>query len=532
MIRKMIFAIVGILLGTSPIPGIATLVHAQTPNDVIVVAQDLTDVISVDPHYAFGNTDVEIPGNLYDRLVNVDPEDLSKIAPGVAERWEVSDEGTTIRFLLNEGLKFHSGNPVTAEDVAFSLKRIMLLDAIVINYPLKLGWTKDNIGEAVTVVDSHTVDLKLFEPLNIDLALQIIATPMGSVLDQQLVMEHEQDGDMGREWLKTHSAGSGPFHLASYNPTQGLLMEANPDFRLGPPRSRQIYIRNVQEPSSQRLLLETGDADIARNLSGDQLDTIRKSGKVNVQVDPKYELISLHLNNANPILAHPKVQEAIRWLIDYRGMEQTFLQNTATVAQTFWPFDDRGIPNIYSLDVEKAKTLLREAGYADGFNVELAAFNSEPWSQMAQSIQATMAQAGIQVDIFAGDRRTVFGKHRSRSFDMVIHSNTSEYQDPDARSGFFWSPDVSDEANLVSSFAWRANWRIPDLSIVADVAKVEKDPELRNRLYRALQYSLQQSSPMIFMFMRNHQTGIAKNVQGYKPLPVWGNVPYYGVYKE
>src|SRR5690606_24011627 len=133
-----------------------------------------------------------------------------------------------------------------------------------------------------------------------------------------------------------------------------------------------------------------------------------------------------------------------------------------------------------SLDVEKAKQLLSEAGYGDGFTVELAAFNSEPWSQMAQSIQATMAQAGIKVEVFAGDRRTVFGKHRSRGFDMLIHSNASEYQDPDARSGFFCSPDVSDEANLVSSFAWRAHWNIPDLTIVADVAKVEKDPELRN----------------------------------------------------
>src|SRR5690606_11043912 len=153
--------------------------------------------------------DVEIPGNLYDRLVNVDPDDLSRIAPGVAERWEAVDDGTTIRFFLQKDLKFHSGNPVTSEDVAFSLKRIMLLDALLIGYPLKLGWTKSNIDAAVTVLDPHTIDLKLFEPINIDLALQIIATPMGSVLDQRLVMEHEQNGDMGREWLKTNSAGSG-----------------------------------------------------------------------------------------------------------------------------------------------------------------------------------------------------------------------------------------------------------------------------------------------------------------------------------
>lgn len=505
---------------------------ADTPANMLVVGQDTTDVQTIDPAFAFGHSDVEVANNLYDRLIVADQSDPSKFVPEIAAGWEFGDDGTTLTFRLRDGLRFHSGNPVTAEDVVFSLKRVVMLDGYITVFTRRFGWTKENIDEAVTAVDPLTVRLRLLDELSPSLALANISTVMGTIIDAKLVAENQRDGDWGSEWLKTNDAGSGPFKLGPFAPAaEGIVLVRNEDYLLDTPLMERIVIRNIPEPSAQRLLLEKGEIDLARNLTRDQLDAIEKGGKAKVARSPKWEMIWIATNRDHPVLGHPKVIEALRYLIDYRGMTDTFLKDDMVVNQSFWPGAGK-IDDIYALDIDKARALLDEAGFGDGFSFRLEVQNQSPWPEVGQAIKSTMEKAGVEVTLVSEAYNTQMGNMRKRDFDATIGSFTAEYIDPDTFSPFYWNPDDRDEAQFTTSMAWRSHWYLPDLSLIAEAARIEGNEGIRNQLYRALQYSVQQKSPFIFLFRRNYSNGIAANVRGFTPLPIWGGVFYDRVYKE
>src|SRR5262245_23608506 len=118
--------------------------QAKTPKDALVIAKQIDDIITLDPAEVFEFSGGEVIANVYDRIFTHEPEDTSKLVPGVAESYTVSDDGKTITLKIRPGQKFHSGNPLTAEDVAFSLQRVILLDKTPAFILSQLGWTKDN----------------------------------------------------------------------------------------------------------------------------------------------------------------------------------------------------------------------------------------------------------------------------------------------------------------------------------------------------------------------------------------------------
>ena len=422
------FARVLALAGGLLLAGMALPALADTPAGTLVMAKDIDDILTLDPAEVYEFTGGEIVANTYDRLVRFEAEDLRKLVPAVAESWTVSEDGRTFTFKLRPGLKFHSGNPLTAEDVAFSLQRVVRLNKTPAFLITQLGWTPANVGDLVTAVDPGTVRLTIKEEFAPSLVLNLLSSMVGSVVDRKTVLAHEKDGDLGYAWLKTNSAGSGPFQLRGWKPNESVILDANPDYRLGPPRLKRVVIRHVPEPGAQRLLLEKGDVDIARNLTADQVKGIAGNPSVTVEAFPTAETYYLALNQKDERLAKPGVRQAMRWLIDYQGMVDTFLKGQFQVHQTFWPsgFDGAVDDTPFHIDVAKAKALLAEAGYPNGFEVRLDTFAEPPVSDMAQSIQQTMAQAGIKVSILPAEQKQIFTKYRARQHQMVL---------------LYWSPD-------------------------------------------------------------------------------------------
>ena len=135
---------------------------------------------------------------------------------GVAESYSVSDDGKTITLKIRPGQTFHSGNPVRAEDVAFSLQRVIMLNKTPAFILSQLGWTRKTSRSMVKAKDDLTVELTITEDFAPTFVLNCLSAGVGSVVDKKLVLEHEQDGDLGYEWLKTNSAGSGAFVLKSW----------------------------------------------------------------------------------------------------------------------------------------------------------------------------------------------------------------------------------------------------------------------------------------------------------------------------
>ena len=512
----------------------APVAQAETPASTLVMAMNIDDIVSLDPAETFELVGGELNANIYDRITMHEPEDLEALTGGVAESWEISDDGHVVTFKIRPNQKFHSGNPVTAEDVVFSLTRVIKLNKTPTFIISQFGWTKDNVDQMVTAPDDMTVRLEIPEELAPTLVLNALSAGIGSVVDKQTALAHEVDGDLGHEWLKTNSAGSGPFSLKSWKPNASVVLEANPDYRHGAPGVERVVIRHVPEPGSQRLLIEKGDADIARNLTTDQVAALEDNPDVKVQTDPKALLIYLQVNMKDPILSKPKVREALRYLVDYDGMVNSFLRGQFQVHQSFWPagFFASLTEKPFSLDVAKAKTLLAEAGHADGFAVEMDAFNSSPYIDIAQSIQSTMAEAGIDISILQAERKAVYEKHRARRHQMILTHWSPDYLDPHSNADAFASnPDNSDEAKLTGVIAWRGAWDTPENTALTAAARKELDPDKRKEMYLTLQRNLQQDSPYVFMFQGIAQTVLRANVNGFVSGPSFDLVFYRNVTK-
>ena len=339
-------------------------VQAETPKSIFVMAKDISDIITLDPAEVFELSGGEITATLYDRLMMFEPENLTKLVGGVAESWKVSGDGKSVTFKIRPGLKFHSGNPVTTEDVAFSLQRVVKLNKTPAFIVTQFGWNKDNVDQLVQVIDDSHVKITITEEFSPVLVLNALSAGIASIVDKKLLMEHEKDLDLGYEWLKSNSAGSGAFSLKSWKANEMVTMDAFADYRHGAPAMKRVIVRHVAEPSSQRLLLEKGDVDMARNLTPDQVKGVEGNADIAIDGNPKGTVVYMAANASHPILGKPDVVQAIRHLVDYKGMQDSFLAGQFVTHQAFWPAGLWGAleETPYTLDTAKGKELLAKAG--------------------------------------------------------------------------------------------------------------------------------------------------------------------------
>jgi peptide/nickel transport system substrate-binding protein len=522
--------LLGLLLATSMLTAPAL---ADTPANTLVMAKAIDDIVTMDPAEIYELSNSEIAVNVYDRLMGLEIGDMTKLVPKMAESYSVSDDGKVFTFKLKPNLKFHSGNPVTAEDVAFSFQRVILLNLTPAYLFQALGWNAENVKDMVKAVDEHTVQLTVSEKYAPTYILNLMSTVTSSVVDKKEAMAHEKDGDLGHDWLKTNSAGSGAYKMRSWKANESVVLEANPDFRLGAPKIERVIVRHVPEGSTQRLLIEKGDIDIARNLSPDQIKGIEGNADLVVEQFPKATVYYLGLSQKVEPLKNPKVQEALRWLIDYQGMADSFLKGQFIVHQAFWPagFYASLEDNPYKFDPAKAKALLAEAGYPNGFDISLDTGNTQPFTGIAQSIQSTFAEGGVKVTINAAEVKQVLTKYRARQHDMIYMYWGPDYLDPNANADSFANnPDNSDNS-ASKPLAWRNSWDIPEISAETKAALQENDVEKRKQMYLDLQSKLQKSGPFLNMFQESEQTVLRKNVKGFFSGPNADLVFFYDVTK-
>jgi len=482
------------------------------------MAKDIADIITMDPAEVFELTTGEIIANIYDRIMMFEPEDLQNLVGGVAESWQISGDGKTITFTIRPGLEFHSGNPVRAEDVAWSLQRVVKLNKTPAFIITQFGWNADNVDSLVKALDASRVAVTITEEFSPGLVLNALSAGVASVVDKQLVMSHEKDGDLGYEWLKSHSAGSGAFSLRTWKANEIVTLEANAKYRHGEPGMKRVILRHVSEPSSQRLLLEKGDIDMARNLTPDQIKGIEGNAELEVDGYPKGTIVYMAANAGHPILGKPEVVQALRYLVDYESMANTFLAGQFVVHQAFWP---AGLwaaleENPYQQDVAKARALLEKAGYPDGFELTIHTLTNSPFPEIAQSVQANLARGGIKANIVTLEGKTLWPKYRAREHDIILARWSPDYVDPHSNAdAFAHNPDNRLEAKLTGVLAWRNAWADDASNELAVAARNELDLAKRKQEYLDLQRMLQQTGPYVIMFQQNEQVARRNNLDGF-----------------
>ena len=487
------------------------------PAGTLVVAQSIDDIVSLDPAEGFELSSVQAFTSLYQRLEQPDPDPAGGLRPTLAESVVAGADGHSLEYTLRAGARFASGRPVRPEDVVFSLVRAVKLNrnpAFILN---GLGWTADNVEGFVSIVDARRVRVRWPAKAGPTFARNVLTAPVASIVDREEILAHAADGDLGNGWLHQHSAGSGPFKVRTYIARQALVLDANPDAPGGGPLLKTLVIKNVADAASRRLLVEVGDADIARDLGPDQVAALRGRPEITVLSAPSAAVHYLLFNGANPdnpALRNPALWEAARWLVDYEGIAHDLLKDQYFVHQAFLPQGYAGAlaATPYRLDAAKAREILARGGLGGGAEIELDVFNQPPFPDIAQSLQASFAQAGIRLRIRPAVASEIYARTRTRAVQAVW---------------LYWIPDYSDPHSTASAFAlnrddgtktvaWRAGWQIPELSARTEAALQEGDPAKRQRLYEAIQAEVQRRSPFVFALQERAQLVMRSDVRGYR----------------
>ncbi|UCH27475.1 MAG: ABC transporter substrate-binding protein [Trueperaceae bacterium] len=329
--------------------------------------------------------------NMYNALMQFVPG-TSEVVPELAESFEVSADGMHYTFRLRAGVLFHDGSELTAEDVKYTIDRMLALQTGVAR---SLGPV-----QGATVLNEGTVRIDLEFPFpSLPAALARLY-----ILNADLVQANEEDGDWGQKWLQNNEAGSGPFQLVSFQPEQQFTMDRFDDYfaGFGDGAADTVIMRVIKEESTRRLALERGDIDFARIGSTDSFEALADAPGIERFVNATLIQLYVAMNVNNENLSNPLVRQALTLVYDYEGHIDFVRNGLGEIARGAFPASlkchDSSIGPSQT-DIELAKQLMAEAGVPDGgFELSMAYQGTSPEETATfQILQAGAAEIGIDV---------------------------------------------------------------------------------------------------------------------------------------
>lgn len=500
-------------------------IQAKTPDDQLIVGMNMNNLLTLDPAAMTGNEVVGIVVNLYDGLVELNPQQLTEVRPALAERWSVSPDNRTLTFHLRDNVRFHSGNPLTSADAVWSMRRVLHLNLAQASVWKSYGFSRDNVDQMITAPDDHTLVITLPRPNDPQLVIYSLAA-LGSmvVLDSKTVQQHEVDGDWGNRWLTTHEAGSGPFRLDVWQAKDVLRMSRATDYWRGEAKMSRVVFRHLQESQTLRLMMEKGDLDIASNMAIPDVRALRHDPDLTIDAVRKGTIYYLAMSMKDPHFDNIKVREAVRYLVDYQGINKSLMTGYGELHQR--PIQ-AGMPATlpdpgYRLDVPRARALLAEAGYPDGFDTTLRVLADQPFLNIAIAVQSTLLQGGIRAKIITGTGNQIYGAMRDRQFSLLVGRGGSgvEPHPHSSLRALVYNPNNADSARLTNFQGWRTGFYDAQLNSMIDQALVERDKTRQQQAYYAIQQRYDQLVPALMPISQMLDSVVVSNrVQAYQPHP-------------
>lgn len=490
---------------------------AQDEKVLVVGHAEFTD--SLDPARAFSTTAFIVHKATYQTLVTFAPGTTDTIVPLLAESWESNDDGTVYTFTLRSGVTFADGSPLTAADVVFSFNRLKHIAG-------NPAFLADTIA-SVEAPDDQTVVLTLTQP-DPSILARLVNTTFSITSGAQVAAnggtdaEDASTADTAEAFLNGASAGTGPYTLVSWEPQVQTVLARNPAFWGEAPYYDRVIIVNLPEAAGQAASLETGEIQVATDLTPDQVPGLQNVPGVAIYQGPTANLHFLTFNTDESIsgpLANPLVQRAIRYALDYPGYVTVWGGTTPASILPVGFFAAYDTDRAFVRDLDQARALLAEAGYADGFETTLSypswTFAGVNWDTNAQKIQADLAEVGITVNLAPADVSVAFEDYRAGT---------------QAFGYWFWHPDYIDPANHLvflpsQTLGNRVNWTDDNADAeileLRDRALVEIDPDTRVEIFHAIQDYVQQNGPWAPFLQNGIQVGYAAGLQGEVYHPQW-----------
>ena len=465
--------------------------------------------------------DYEVPFNIFDRLVDVevDADGNSKIVPSLAESWDISDDGLEYTFHLRHGVKFHNGNDFTAEDVAYTFHRMLTVEGGVntefidqIKGADELLAGETDTLEGVEVVDDYTIKVTLKEPFAGFLAS--ISSPGVSIYDSEAT---EAAGDQfGMDPAVT--VGTGPFEFASWSFNNQLVLTRNEDYWKGASGLPGVVIKIIPDTETQSMMFESGELDILDlDYAADSVDRFTETYPDQIVQGPRVGIVYFTMNFNKEPFQDVRVRKAVQMSIDRQAILDALYGGRGQVEQGIFPHGLIGFnPDQEEIkyDPEAAKALLAEAGYADGFDMEIAADSSasDTMTMALEIVSDQLAEVGIRAEIKNYDESTWLETRKSGELGSFMSTWSADYNDPD---NFIYTFFGNEEKTRIRSINY------PDTEVMERVAKartiVNEDERLAE--YKALEEKIiHEDAAWVPMFSRLHLFAVSKRVQGFAPL--------------
>lgn len=476
-----------------------------------------------------------VPLNIYDRLVECEVVDgVAEILPSLAKSWKISDDGLVYTFSLRDDVTFHNGEKLTADDVVYTIDRMMNPDTAARNtdaYSMIKGATARLNGEADSVegakaLDEYTVELTLEAPFGPFLAN--LATPACSIYNRKAT---EAAGDQfGIDPALT--VGSGPFKMSDWVLNDRLTMVRNDDYFKGAPKLDAIEVIQVPDENTQKLMYENGELDIVDlSSSSSQLAYFlgNDAYKDNLVTGPEAGVYFYAFNQDMKPTDDVRVRKAISMAIDRQTILDQMYSGAGHVVNSMLPdgvlgaYDAKELP----YDPEGAKALLAEAGYADGCELEICQQTDNP-SALAinQVVQSMLGEVGIKVTIKQMDDAAYFGERKEGKLGMTRASWKADFNDPD---NFLYTFFSERNAKIRSN-----NHKNKDVYQWLEDARAMVDEDERMALYQKIDTAMiQEDATMLPLFQMDHIVVVQDWVKDFHVAwNGWQDVAYYTVSLE
>jgi peptide/nickel transport system substrate-binding protein len=502
-----------LLLGALLAATACTPEDQRRPDDVIVIGQ-IAEPKSMDPHVATSLNDFRILVNIYEGLVRF-RDDTLEPEPGLARRWNVSDDGRRYTFRLRENVRFHDGTAFDADAVKFNFERMLNENhPFHATGPFPLSFFFEKV-EAVEVIDRYTVAFQLAEPFAP--LLSNLAYPIGLMVSPEAVRRHGIG--YGRR-----PAGTGPFRFVDWQPGRRVMLERNPDYWGKPARPGVLVFSPITDAMTRVAELMAGSIDVATELSPDNVALLRGDPRFRVHEQTGPHLWFVILNTRAKPFRDRRARQAVNYAIDKRGLVENVLRNTATVAagpvpKAFgWAYNEAVEP--YPHDPERAKGLLRQAGFGDGIVVRLLAPTSGSGMlapvQMAAAIQGDLAKAGVDVRIETYEWNTFLAKvnqgltGQAEMAEMAWMTN-----DPDTLPYLALRSAATPEHGGFNS----GYYENPQVDALIERARTATHRAERARLYRKLQRIVHDDAPWVFVANWRQNAVTTRRLKGFALQP-------------
>lgn len=464
----------------------------STDDKTLTIAQG-ADMVSFDIHNHNNTSTEAIHTNMFDYLVKRDKN--MQLQPDLATSWkQINDK--TMRFKLRKGVKFHNGDPFTANDVKFTLERVAK-DGKLLDHPNYV-----QIKE-VKVVDDYTVDIITNQPEPV--LLNRVSRIASGILPSKYIKEK------GWDYFLKHPIGTGPYQFVEWNKGDRIVLKANKNYFGSKPKWNKLIFRVIPEDSTRVAELLSGDVDIAMNVPPEDWDRINKNDQTYVAKSPSQRVMMLEVRQTKgTVTANPKVREAIDLAIDKKTIVDSLFDGAATLTRTrVTPGNNGANEDLYKktlYDPEKAKQLLKEAGYGNGLTLHLSAPSGRYLKdkESAELIASMLGKVGIKVKLDLLEWSRFSEKYSSKSFnELFLIGFGNSMMDASNSLTNLKQAEAKGETDYVN----------PKTQRLLEKAEHNMNSDSRNKEYAEAQELIANDRPNIYLYQLDQVAGVKKNIK-------------------